>query len=221
MTTRSTATFILWCRASLSHSKDRGTSARPSRTETRSSDNKSGSRDFCATFYAEVLGELGVTAVVRLNEPQYDRRLFGDRGIAVHDLEFEDCTAPPDDVVEAFLRVADEASGAMAVHCKAGLWRTGTLIAVYLMRRHGFTAREVMGWMRIMRPGSVIGEQQHFLCSLEEEEEHHAQTPRPQPASSDGTAGRAPSALLAVQVAAGMERRGAARAKTEGRQRAC
>ena len=30
------------------------------------------------------------------------------------------------------------------------------------MRRRGFTGREAMGWLRIVRPGSVIGEQQHF-----------------------------------------------------------
>ena len=38
------------------------------------------------------------------------------------------------------------------------LCRTGTLIALWLMRSHGFTAREAMGWLRIMRPGSVIEE---------------------------------------------------------------
>ena len=62
---------------------------------------------------------------------------------------------------------ADGAAGAVAVHCKAGLGRTGTLIGVYLMRRHGFSGREAMGWLRIMRPGSVIGEQQHYLCAVE------------------------------------------------------
>ena len=35
------------------------------------------------------------------------------------------------------------------------------------MKHHGFTAREAMGWLRIVRPGSVIGEQQHFLCARE------------------------------------------------------
>ena len=35
------------------------------------------------------------------------------------------------------------------------------------MRDSGFAAREAISWLRIMRPGSVIGEQQHLLCRLD------------------------------------------------------
>jgi cell division cycle 14 len=65
--------------------------------------------------------------------------------------------------VKRFFRIVDSTPGVIAVHCKAGLGRTGTLIALYLMLSCGFEAREAMGWLRIMRPGSVIGEQQRFL----------------------------------------------------------
>mmetsp|Transcript_3155 Transcript_3155/g.6409 ORF Transcript_3155/g.6409 Transcript_3155/m.6409 type:complete len:81 (+) Transcript_3155:974-1216(+) len=36
------------------------------------------------------------------------------------------------------------------------------------MKEHGWSAREAMAWVRIVRPGSVIGPQQHFLEHYEE-----------------------------------------------------
>nr|XP_023482854.1 dual specificity protein phosphatase CDC14B isoform X16 [Equus caballus] len=45
----------------------------------------------------------------------------------------------------------------------AGLGRTGTLIACYIMKHYRMTAAETIAWVRICRPGSVIGPQQQFL----------------------------------------------------------
>jgi cell division cycle 14 len=132
--------------------------------------DEDGGRRFSPTYAADLLLDLGVSAVVRLSEPEYDAAAFEARGLTHHDLPFADCTAPPARVVRGFLAAADAArarGGAVAVHCLAGLGRTGTLIAVWLMTRHGFGAREAMGWLRIMRPGSVIGRQQQYLCAVE------------------------------------------------------
>ena len=133
-------------------------------------DDARGFRRFSPHFYLDAFDDLGVTTVVRLNEARYDADAFEREGIRVVALEFEDCTAPPPRVVDAFLAAVDATDGCVAVHCHAGLGRTGTLIALYMMRSHGFTAREAMGWLRIMRPGSVIGEQQAYLCRREEEQ---------------------------------------------------
>jgi cell division cycle 14 len=148
-------------------------------------DSASGARAFSPAFYAETLRGMGVSTVVRLNEPQYPAEALTSRGFAHHSLEFPDCTPPPDAVVAAFLRIIDAAPGAVAVHCRAGLGRTGTLIALYLMRSCGFTAREAMGWLRIMRPGSVIGAQQHYLCAVDSA----LQAARRRTGDSDGAAG--------------------------------
>jgi len=62
-----------------------------------------------------------------------------------------------------FISKCEETAGGVAVHCKAGLGRTGTVIGCYIMKHHRFTAEEIIGWMRIVRPGSVIGPQQQFM----------------------------------------------------------
>ncbi|XP_014187086.1 dual specificity protein phosphatase CDC14AB [Haplochromis burtoni] len=109
-----------------------------------------------------------VTTVVRLNRTLYDGRRFEDAGFEHHDLFFLDGTTPSDLIVRRFLHVCESTDGAVAVHCKAGLGRTGTLIGCYLMKHFRFTAAEAIAWIRVCRPGSIIGPQQNFL----EEKQH-------------------------------------------------
>lgn len=52
------------------------------------------------------------------------------------------------------------------MHCKAGLGRTGTLIACYAMKHYYFPAADFIGWIRICRPGSILGPQQNFLIEI-------------------------------------------------------
>lgn len=129
----------------------------------------------------------GVKLVVRLNTELYDKQLFIDHGINHQDLYFDDGTNPTDEIVQAFIDMSNsvvEGGGVIAVHvrfslpclvatlfqilmfslqCKAGLGRTGTLIGAYLIWKYGFTASEAIGFMRIVRPGSVVGPQQQYM----------------------------------------------------------
>lgn len=90
------------------------------------------------------------------------------------------------------------------MHCKAGLGRTGTCIGAYLMKHYRCTAREVIGWMRVCRPGSVIGPQQAFMESIQarmwDEGEAFRRVPRALPLPVGG------SLLEAKQLAAAAKR---------------
>jgi len=98
-----------------------------------------------------------VTHVVRLNEPKYDKVKFERAGVKHSDLFFIDGSTPSDKIVNQFLNVAEAEKGAIAIHCKAGLGRTGSLIGIYAMKHFRFPAAYFIGWIRIARPGSILG----------------------------------------------------------------
>lgn len=108
-----------------------------------------------------------VTLVVRLNEKQYDEKKFLSAGIDHLDLIYPDGTNAPMHVLMRFIEACEQTPGAVAVHCKAGLGRTGTCIGAYMMKHHMFSAHELIGWLRLCRPGSVIGPQQQFMETIE------------------------------------------------------
>lgn len=107
-----------------------------------------------------------VQLVVRLNSHLYDNMEFEQRGIKHIDLIFEDGSCPTMEYVQAFIGAVEGViaqNGKVAVHCKAGLGRTGCLIGAHLIYAYGFTANEAIAYMRFIRPGMVVGPQQHWL----------------------------------------------------------
>ena len=124
---------------------------------------------FTPEEYGDIFDELSIKKVIRLNEAKYDRKRFISQGISHSDLFFPDGSNPSDEIVADFLKICERHfatpnSGAIAVHCKAGLGRTGTLIGIYVMKHYQVPAEAFIGWIRIARPRSILGPQQFYLC---------------------------------------------------------
>eukprot|EP00252_Welwitschia_mirabilis_P018779 TRINITY_DN4199_c0_g1_i12.p1 TRINITY_DN4199_c0_g1~~TRINITY_DN4199_c0_g1_i12.p1 ORF type:complete len:577 (+),score=41.26 TRINITY_DN4199_c0_g1_i12:322-2052(+) len=128
---------------------------------------RGGYRTLGPEHYVDYFKKSGVSTVIRLSKRIYDKRSFTDHGFAFYDLYFPDGSCPPDSIIQIFFESIEGSSGAVAVHCKAGLGRTGVLIGCYIMKHYRFTANEALGYLRIVRPGSVIGPQQRFLREVQ------------------------------------------------------
>lgn len=113
--------------------------------------------------YFQYFRRNNVMTIVRLNVKVYDAQRFIAAGFDHRDLFFVDGSTPSDLILKKFLTIAESTTGGIAVHCKAGLGRTGTLIGAYIMKHYKFTALEAIAWLRLCRPGSVIGHQQQYM----------------------------------------------------------
>lgn len=78
----------------------------------------------------------GVTDVIRLNKKQYESGRFERGGMQHHTLYYLDGANPPMALLQKFIKICETAKGGIAVHCKAGLGRTGTCIGAYLMKHY-------------------------------------------------------------------------------------
>lgn len=110
-----------------------------------------------------------VKGIIRLNDKLYNEADFERENIKVHEMEFPDGSCPKDGIIQEFIEITEEYINrrqAVAVHCRAGLGRTGTLIGCYIMHKHEFEPKALIAWMRLCRSGMVVGEQQQFLVKI-------------------------------------------------------
>ena len=74
-----------------------------------------------------------VGMVIRLNKKYYDEGRFTREGIQHRDLYYLDGSTPTEEVLQTFLSIMEavDPQAKIAVHCKAGLGRTGSCIGAY------------------------------------------------------------------------------------------
>ncbi|HEX5136784.1 MAG TPA: dual specificity protein phosphatase family protein [Planctomycetota bacterium] len=104
----------------------------------------------------------GVTAILSLTEARPELL-----GFDVHHIPVVDMTSPTLDQLHdavGFIRQIVEHGGAVVAHCTAGMGRTGTILAAYLVRE-GLTVDEALQRVRLLRPGSVETLEQEEILS--------------------------------------------------------
>ncbi len=99
----------------------------------------------------------GIDVLVSLTESPVPRQWVNDTGMLAVAVPVPDMGAPTErqlDHVLATIRKANASGMGVAVHCAAGLGRTGTILAAYFVA-DGLSAREALVQVRNLRPGSV------------------------------------------------------------------
>ncbi len=105
----------------------------------------------------EFLREEGFEAIVSLSEIPLSEELVEKFGFTVKHIPIRDFEAPTLEQIGDFILFAKKVRGEgkkLVVHCDAGVGRTGSMLACYLVSK-GYDAENAIKEVRIRRPGSV------------------------------------------------------------------
>jgi atypical dual specificity phosphatase len=103
------------------------------------------------------LREQGVQLVISLCEDPPPRNWLNEAGLFSMHIPVEDMHPPTQKQIDVCLSAIDKAHArgfAVAIHCGAGLGRTGTMLACYFVKK-GMAAPDAVSHVRRIRPGSV------------------------------------------------------------------
>jgi len=108
------------------------------------------------------LRKQGIELLVSLTEERPRRDWVNDAGLLVMHVPIEDMEAPTQEQLDRCISAIERANShgmGVAIHCGAGLGRTGVILAAYFVTK-GLSAQNAIGKVRRMRPGSIETDEQ-------------------------------------------------------------
>ncbi len=105
----------------------------------------------------EFLKEQGINAIISLTETSLQKSVVNEFGFEYLHLPIPDFSIPTLQQIEKFISFTNklkEEHKKVVVHCKSGIGRTGTMLAIYFVTR-GYSAKDAISEVRSKRPGSI------------------------------------------------------------------
>lgn len=110
------------------------------------------------------LKEIGIKHVINLMMEPHNNSFVKTFGIDVIHIPVKNYSPPSlEQIDQAITFIETSGDDKILIHCWAGLGRTGTIVACYLVKHENMTSDEAIKHIRMLRPGSVETSEQELI----------------------------------------------------------